>query len=194
MSSKKMIITNNILFAKNINRIVDDKGGKYVFADAIGVSYDAVRQWCIGENLPDGKRLLAIRDKFKVSIDWLLTGTEANIPTPGVAQAMPHYQCPFCSGMSDETKELCKKVKDIMESKHKYIAPALSANIDAFHYSIEKEKEQDNVISPAQCRSHRVSPFSASTYWHGQSSCRSPASGSRSAARGQIAAPSGICR
>lgn len=74
MSRKKTTISNFSVFITNINALVDKIGSKYDLAEAIGVSYDAVRQWCNGENLPDGKRLLLIHQKFNVSLDWLLTG------------------------------------------------------------------------------------------------------------------------
>lgn len=148
MSRKKTIIINNILFVNNIKSLVAIIGDKYTFAAAIGTSYDAVRQWCIGENLPNGKQLLAIRDKFGVSIDWLLAGTEPTpIKVPGVAEDAAGYNADrkphHCAGL----EEYCPKFKKIILSEHPVIKPAFLANLAAFEYSIDKEKSQDEKIS-----------------------------------------------
>jgi transcriptional regulator with XRE-family HTH domain len=136
---------------RNINTLVDTHGNKYTFAEAIGVSYDAVRQWCIGENLPDGARMLAIRDKFGVSIDWLLTGADpAPVSAYEYRESVSPYEsgppCPFCGDMSDEIKKLCITLKDIIDSKHPVIVPALLSNLEAFKYSVDKERKQDDDI------------------------------------------------
>jgi transcriptional regulator with XRE-family HTH domain len=152
MSREKTIITNNILFAKNISKIVDDNGGPYTFAMLIGVSYDAVRQWRIGENLPDGKRLLAIRAKFGISTDWLLAGED---PTPvkiaGVAESRAAYDtnatakpdpCPV--KCDEKLRKLCARVKKVMEPDDGF-SKALEANIYAFEESADMKKEIQNI-------------------------------------------------
>ena len=108
--------------------LVDRNGGKYAFADMIGVSYEAVRQWCIGENLPDGKRLLAIHEKFGVSIDWLLTGQARGSPPP---DAM--------SGWPPAILEACRTVRTILDSDDAVTAEALLMNIKAFAQAIEHQ-------------------------------------------------------
>lgn len=149
MSSKKTIITNNILFVNNINKIVNENGGSYVFADKIGVSYDAVRQWRIGENLPDGKRCLAIRNEFGISIDWLLAGSDPepvkitlgiNEETP--PYGTPHHSCPVnCDG---NLREICRSVKYVIEDDGEF-AEALKANIKAFKKSVELDRRVKNL-------------------------------------------------
>lgn len=149
MSSKKTTIIDNFLFANNINKIVDDTGGPYTFADAIGVSYEAVRQWCIGKNLPDGKRLLAIKEKFGVSIDLLLTGTDpSQIQTHTINELQAEYSA--CADSMDkwpeDVKNACRQIRDILLSDHPVIKPALLSNLAAFQSSVEKEKSQDEEI------------------------------------------------
>jgi transcriptional regulator with XRE-family HTH domain len=129
MSREKTTKIENNSFAKNINKLVVDNGGRYVFAEAIGVSYEAVRQWCIGEKIPDGKRLLAIHDKYHVSIDWLLTGKES--PPPDPSDQVPA-----------EIRAACQQCRDILLSDHKIIKPALLSNLAAFHSSIQVEAAQ----------------------------------------------------
>ena len=148
MSSEKTKKSDYFLFAKNISHIAADNGGKYAFADALGVVYDSVRRWCIGETLPGGSQLLAIRDKFGVSIDWLLTGRGSfPVMAPGIHESpdspygTPQQPCPFCGDMTDEIKALCKTMKEIIESKHPAIVPALESNIKAFKYSMDQEEE-----------------------------------------------------
>ena len=111
------------------------------------MSYDAVRQWCIGENLPDGARLLAIRDKFGISIDWLLTDQgPMQAAIPAVCEqtepygASPH-RCAFCGDMTDEIKDLCRRLKTIIESGHKTAVPALISNLAAFEDSVKQSEE-----------------------------------------------------
>jgi len=148
MSRKKLIITNYLLFVGHINRLVDDNGGKYAFAEAIGVSYDAVRQWCIGENLPDGKRLLAISEKFGVSLDWLLTGRgPEKIAVSGIEEAGKEYNsCESFDHWPEEIQNACRQLREILLSDHPVIKPALLSNLAAFQFSLGKEKTQDEEI------------------------------------------------
>ena len=150
MSRKKTTITNNIIFVNNINIMVNKHGGKYTFAKSIGVSYDAVRQWCNGENLPDGKRLLAIRDKFGVSIDALLSGSDpGQTYKPQIAETTAEYGGSCVDSLDkwpEEVKNACRQMKKILESDHPVIKPALLSNLAAFQYSVDKEKSQDEEI------------------------------------------------
>jgi len=147
MSRKKTNKSDYYLFSINISRIADENGGKYAFAEALGVVYDSVRRWCNGENLPDGQQLLSIRDKFGVSIDWLLTGAD---PTPvkitGVAESASEYNEDSMCGWPQEIKDACRQLKQILLSNHPVIKPALQSNLAAFQYSVEKEKSQDAEI------------------------------------------------
>ena len=123
-------------FSININTLVGDNGGGKIVADELGVSYEAVRKWCKGINLPDGKMLLAIHEKFNVSIDWLLTGKESK----GCSEEE------FMAQWPEEIRNACRQLKDVFLSDHPVIKPALISNLAAFQYSVEKEKSQDNKI------------------------------------------------
>jgi DNA-binding XRE family transcriptional regulator len=72
-------------------------------------------------------------------IEWYLYGTQ-----PG--EAPPERHCKFCGDMSDEIKKLCITLKDIIDSKHPVIVPALLSNLEAFKYSVDKERKQDDDI------------------------------------------------
>jgi hypothetical protein len=148
MSREKTKKSDYFLFAKNINMLAVDNGGKYAFANTLGVVYDSVRRWCIGETLPGGNQLLMIRDKFGVSIDWLLTGDDpapVKVPTgiheTGASYGSSPHHCPYCGDMSEEVKDLCSRVKKIMESGHRTAVPALVSNITAFEDSVKQTEE-----------------------------------------------------
>jgi transcriptional regulator with XRE-family HTH domain len=131
MSRKKTTIINNSPFVTNINILVDKAGGKYDFADKIGVSYDAVRQWCIGENLPDGKRLLSISEKFGVSLDWLLTGKDAGAK--------------FMATWPEDIVRACRDLKELIESNDAAILPALQTGLVAFRESVRRKADYDSL-------------------------------------------------
>ncbi len=135
MSREKTTKVENNLFAKNINKLVIDNGGRYVFAESIGVSYEAVRQWCIGEKIPDGKRLLAIREKYRVSIDWLLTGTASSPPAADAAKDFLPAHWP------EDMRKACRQMQKIFLSDHDHdvIKPALIASLNAYEASIDNE-------------------------------------------------------
>ena len=138
MSRKISCVNENNLFVKNINKLVDNNGGRTAFAGQIGVNYDTVRSWCLGKYLPGGDYLIIIREKFGVSIDWLLTGKENHIvsePATGYNNTS-FYDCVL-------PKEICEQVKEIIESNHPVIKPALISNLAALQYGIRKEKSQE---------------------------------------------------
>lgn len=129
MSRKKTEISFLTEFHKNINQLVIDNGGdKRAFAEKIGVAYDTVLAWCNGENLPNGKQLIGIHEKFHCSLDWLLTGK-----TPEVGDVKTG---------SKEIQNAYKQLIAIMESDHPVIKPALLSNLAAFEYSITQEQYQ----------------------------------------------------
>lgn len=147
MSSKKTNKQLFFLFSQNILDIIKEKCGddKYEFAKKIEVHYDTVRRWSNGANLPDGGDLLKIKEKFGVSIDWLLTGAaKANVAEKTVEESSVPYRAD--SPRAQELKRACQQVKNIILSNHPVIKPALLSNLAAFEYSIEKEMKQDEKI------------------------------------------------
>jgi len=156
MSRKKTYKSDYFLFAKNISKIADDNGGKYAFADALGVVYDSVRRWCNGENLPDGQIFFIIRNKFGVSVDWLLAGEnpepvyltapEQDRPALMVADqgsyGISAGECPV--KCDDDLRELCRRVKYIIDDNGEF-AEALKANIKAFKKSVELDRRVKNL-------------------------------------------------
>ena len=78
-------------------------------------------------------------------IEWYLYGdkpaADALIAEPRAGYQSGSHRCPFCGEMSEEIKDLCKKVKDILESGQSVIVDALKSNIEAFQYSVNQADE-----------------------------------------------------
>ena len=155
MSRKKTSVIDKSLFPYNINVLAERFGGKKAFSEQLGIAYDTVRRWCLGEFLPESNQLLIIREKFGVSIDWLLTGKEprdtASMSQYAVNEEQTHDaggapHCPFCGDMTEETKELCKKVKEIIESKNIAFSTSLKTVITVFEQCKYKGKEKREPI------------------------------------------------
>lgn len=136
MSSK---ITNKIVFSEfacSITKLINDQcaGDKYLFGDSIETAYDTVRRWCKGEYLPDGIHLLMIHEKYKVSIDWLLTGKAKHNDDS--------MDCETKCG--EKISQLCKKVKEVVESETHWGA-SLEANIHSFQAGLDGDKEREEI-------------------------------------------------
>lgn len=131
MSRKKTVKTVNKIFAQNIQKLIDDRcaGNKREFGASIGVEYDTVRSWCIGEYLPGGSQLLQIREIYDISIDNLLCGIqEKNTPV---------------SEWPEDIKNACLKLKEIMEYNDGQINTSVQSHLTAGIRAIEKNKKVD---------------------------------------------------
>jgi transcriptional regulator with XRE-family HTH domain len=147
MSRKKTNKSYNSLFASNISKLASDNGGKYAFAEAIGVVYDSVRRWCNGDNLPDGKQLMLIHEKFGVSLDWLVIGIgPQKAAVAGIAEQEAGYGCESLDSWPEDIKNACRQLREILLSDHPVIKPALLSNLAAFQHSVSKEKSQEEEI------------------------------------------------
>jgi len=138
MSRKITPKVEYLQFASKINMLIDERegGSKEEFARKIGCSYETVRRWCLGNNLPDGAQMLELHRIYNVSLDRLLTD-EKNKTGEMESWAV-------------ETQEACRTVKRIIESPDKKTAKALLSNLEAFSLSLDRfedKQEQDNKIS-----------------------------------------------
>lgn len=148
MSRKKTHKSDISLFARNIESLAEAKGGKYAFAASIGVVYDSVRRWCNGENMPDGQQLLTIKEKFGISLDWLI-GEDTSVESLSIiAEKQAGYaisQPPACPvDCNEKLREICRAVKYVLE-KDSDFAEALTANIKAFRKSVEMERRMETL-------------------------------------------------
>jgi len=95
-------------------------------ARALSVSPQTVNNWRNRGTIP-WDNLYSFATKNALSLDWLIDG------------AKPSTKDHPCAGL----EEHCPKFKNIMFSGHRVIKPAFMANLEAFHYSIEKEKSEE---------------------------------------------------
>lgn len=111
------------VFLKNIDHLVKTKcgGSQKEFNRRVGPR-DAATRW--KKNKPTVEYIIKICEEFNCSIDWLLMGKE-----PGGQ---------FC-GWDPDTIELCKKLKEIIESETEF-GTALEANVKAFHKAVDIDR------------------------------------------------------
>ena len=60
-------------------------------ANLVGVSRQAVQKWEAGTSRPDVDNLTALAGYFNVTLDWLITGREAESPKAGPVVVENHY-------------------------------------------------------------------------------------------------------
>jgi transcriptional regulator with XRE-family HTH domain len=139
---------NHNIFINNILYLVKTKCNNIasVFNKKID-QRDAITRWKKAEFKPSLDTLYKICNTFDVTFDWLLINTNHN-KIPHVADDMASYnkqekhQCPLCGDMTDEEKELCKKVKDILKSRNAGFASSLKTVIAAFEQCGYRGKEK----------------------------------------------------
>jgi len=146
MSSKKFIILNS--FSKRLKELIKSrlKISQKAFANEIGVE-ESYLSMVLNENSgPSADMIAGIYLHYSEYLEWLLTGHERKIAPPGIAEAMPQDRCPLCGDMTEETKELCKKVKEIIESKNIAFSTSLKTVITVFEQCKYEEKEKGEPI------------------------------------------------
>ena len=124
------------IFAFNFNNLIGYKGkadrkARSAAAEKLGVKYENIRVWSEGLYLPKGEALLKIKEKYKISIDKLLTGHDPSMEE-------------YWQG-NEEIKILCDEIKEIIGSGDAEIISALTQNIKEFKKSIDKDKKMDNM-------------------------------------------------
>lgn len=152
MSSKKFIIWN--LFSKRLKDLIKSrlKISQKTFSDIVGVSENYLSMVLNEKSGPSADMIAGIYLHYNDYLEWLLTGDETRTALLKATEAMPRYgdagdhRCEFCGDMPDEIKKLCKTLKEIVDSKHPVIVPALLSNLEAFKYSVDKERKQDDDI------------------------------------------------
>ena len=127
MSRKK---ANNIVydrFSNWVKRICPDGDRSAVakFANSVGVSSTMVRNWREGKYLPNTTQLLEIKDRYNISIDWLLTGD---------SKADNLTEC------DKKIRDLCDKVKEVIESNSHW-GLSLESNINSFKSGLDNDRD-----------------------------------------------------
>jgi hypothetical protein len=121
------------------------KPGKW--AEIIGLSPQNISN-VHGEarkNQPSLQYIIAVAKYTGKPIEWYLYGdrpaVDALVAKPAGQYHSERHQCRFCGDMSEEIKDICKKVKKILESHHPSAVPALLSNIAAFEDSVKQVEE-----------------------------------------------------
>lgn len=144
-------------FNKIKNRIEIDKAqyGVGEWAKLVGLSIASISNihGKKGKVKPSPEYIIAVARVTGKPIEWYLYGTK-----PGEQPSERH--CKFCGDMSDEIKNICKQVKDIIEANHPIITPALRLKIDtliaALEYSRRIKKENEDKVEKLERKVKRL--------------------------------------
>lgn len=75
---KVIFFDYNSVFSRRLRSLIEEKNiSKQKLADEIGVSRQAISQYCDGSTVPNADKLLKIAEYFNVSLDFLVGKTEA---------------------------------------------------------------------------------------------------------------------
>ena len=114
--------------------IADTKLSNHEFAEKEKLGYSTLMNYLNPNNIgkvPEWDQLVKISKTANKSIDWLLTGEE-----------MKDEGCEVKCG--EHIMELCKKVKDVVESETHWGA-SLEANIHSFKAGLDGDKEREEI-------------------------------------------------
>lgn len=112
-------------------RMLMEKNGttQKELATFVGIRPQTLAQYCTGETQPNGDKLLKIAEYYKVTVDYLLTGT--------VIENIPVYEM---LGLSQNTVENMRLIKDGYFEDSPYMLPMLDRLLGArdFYTTLEK--------------------------------------------------------
>jgi transcriptional regulator with XRE-family HTH domain len=121
------------------------KAGKW--SELTGVSKNTISNihGKAGKHNPSLQYIIAVARVTGKPVEWYLYGDKAapRIHEQTGTYGRQEHPCHFCGDMPDNIKALCKSMKEIVESNHPVIVPALMSNLEAFKYSVKKEQKQD---------------------------------------------------
>jgi transcriptional regulator with XRE-family HTH domain len=118
------------------------------FGKMIGASQGAVKSWEAGDSAPGSAFLSAIRAKFGVNIDWLLTGEgeqyidkreKKGIEIKPVIEEQPDISI-------DSFAKAVSQLKEIFDCQDYGIITAIQANLNTVVKTVRREKELSNLI------------------------------------------------
>lgn len=115
------------LFAARLRSLIDSKGiSKQQLADAIGVSRQAISQYCDGSTIPNAEKLFKIAEYFDVSLDYL-TGRTKNTTIDEELKFVCNY-----TGLNEKTVTMLKE-----SAYNANVFSNIDSNID-FIYNLHK--------------------------------------------------------
>ncbi len=102
-------------FASTLRMLMEENGTtQKELAKHVGIRPQTLAQYCTGETQPNGDKLLKIAEYYKVTVDYLLTGT--------VIENIPVYEM---LGLSQNTVENMRLIKDGYFEDSPYMLPML---------------------------------------------------------------------
>lgn len=79
--------TSRLAFSARLNEVLDEHGvaskgaGRQIaVGKEFGVTQNAVRKWLEGEGVPELTRSIEIAQRYRVCVEWLLTGNGSKYP------------------------------------------------------------------------------------------------------------------
>ena len=102
---KVIFFDYNSVFSRRLRSLIEEKNiSKQKLADEIGVSRQAISQYCDGSTVPNADKLLKIAEYFNVSLDYLVGKTEAKTDNKDVK-----FICDY-TGLNEKAIEILNKI------------------------------------------------------------------------------------
>lgn len=99
-------------FSTKLRDLIEEKGiTKQKLSEEIGVSRQAISQYCDGSTVPNADKFLKIAEFFDVSLDYLVGKTESKTPVDSVEGELVRAICDY-TGLNEKsvhTLECCRK-------------------------------------------------------------------------------------
>ncbi len=113
-----------------------------------------------GKKMPGSDILFALKNNMKVNINWFITGIgemfeTSYAPAEVVAEPVESY--------AKDINDLLKAAADILRSDNETIKSALKSNIIAFHYTVNCDKELENLKRDVDAMKKIINPKGPNT-------------------------------
>jgi transcriptional regulator with XRE-family HTH domain len=119
-------------FTERLKQAIVSTGLKYpAFAEKAGMPYSTLMSYlkrsAVG-HVAEWDQLVKISNAAGKSVDWLLTGEDAEL----------HKKCPTCGNWSDDVRDACRQLQEIMDSGDKKARDTILNNLDLIGRGMEK--------------------------------------------------------
>lgn len=143
MSSIKYTISNN--FSDRLKLLIKSKLGlsQKAFSEETGIAESFLSNVIKGRSGPSADMIASIYLHYSEYLDWLLTG-EQKTAVGGEGRGVAG-SCPVCGSWSDELRQGCEALKEILDSGDDITKGAILSNLLAFRKSVHKDHEIDGL-------------------------------------------------
>ncbi len=98
-------------FSTKLRDLIEEKGiTKQKLSEEIGVSRQAISQYCDGSTVPNADKFLKIAEFFDVSLDYLVGKTESRTPVDSVEGELVRVICDY-TGLEEDTVDFLAESK-----------------------------------------------------------------------------------